>query len=288
MIDSADLVYSPEASATRYMYYQGVNDINIFVEDAGKEYEYETIFKRLLGDEYFISTIFAVGGKVKVEERFNEFGTESKENNEIKNIYVVDGDFDRYIYSEKMIVNPHFIYLKTYNIENYFLDEKSSIQFAKRHLKCLDNCVRENLDFINWKNTIIEQSSKLFLCYCFMKKFFPEEKTLSRSPYEFIDYKTGFERGDDSFEKYWKSILELDSQAQEKINIIKEIYIEINGEDYFNLICGKFLLESLYSHLSNIIGHKFNKEDFRWYLLCNFNVSELDYIKDRILSIMAS
>lgn len=57
MDDTNDLLYSTEASATRVLFYQGLNDINLFVEDAGMEYLYETIFKRLLGANYCISAI---------------------------------------------------------------------------------------------------------------------------------------------------------------------------------------------------------------------------------------
>ena len=165
MNNSEDLMYSSEASANRYLYYQELNDINIFVEDAGKEYEYETIFKRLFGNQYSISTIFAVGGKRNARIRYEEFGSESQGNPCVKNFYIVDGDFDRYIDPENLINDPCFIYLKTYNIENYFLDEEACIQFAKGRLRCLDRVASGKINFSFWRDTIVEQASKLFLCY---------------------------------------------------------------------------------------------------------------------------
>ena len=85
-----------------------------------KEYEYETIFARLFGEHYRISSIIAAGGKLGVKEAFQEFGEFDKNDSNKVNVFIVDGDFDRYIRSEEMIVNPHFIYLKYYNVENYF------------------------------------------------------------------------------------------------------------------------------------------------------------------------
>lgn len=286
MNNSDDLLYSSEASATRFLYYQDLNDINIFVEDTGKEYEYETIFKRILGERYKIKSIFSAGGKNGVREIYQEFGIVDSRNSKIKNFYIVDGDFDRYICPEEMIDNPHFLYLKTYNIENYFIDENACIQFAKGRIKCLDTIVKEKLNFSWWKNTVVEQSTKLFLAYCFIKKYYPQHETLSRPTGEFIDAKTGFERQDGAFDKFWNFVISLDSEAESEILSIKEKYIQINGEDFFNLICGKFLLDSLCWYIRNIIGAKFNHDDFRWHLINHFDISKLNYVKDAIIELM--
>ena len=55
MESTDDLRYSSEAVETEYLFFCDLNDINIFVEDEGKEFEYETIFKRLLGKKYKIT-----------------------------------------------------------------------------------------------------------------------------------------------------------------------------------------------------------------------------------------
>lgn len=275
-----DLTYSPEAASTRFLYYQGLNDINLFVEDENMEYKYETIFKRLLGDLYNIKTIFPLGGKPKVKEHFLEFGDET---DGIKNFYIVDGDFDRYIHQDKMINDVCFIYLETYNIENYFLDEDACVQFSKGHLKCLDKDAVNKVDFDNWKTRIVTESSKLFLCYCYMQKYHPSTQTLSRSPFLFINYKTGFER-EGAFQKYLEEeVLSLDANALDKIQEIDTIYKEKNGDNYFNLICGKFLLTSLCAYLRYIYREPFNNEEFVWHLINNFDISKLDYVKNIII-----
>lgn len=281
-MDSSDeLMYSSEASATRSLFYQGLNDINLFVEDAGLEYEYETIFKRLLKDKYCITAIFALGGKTNVKQKYAEFGSSM---GGIKNFYIVDGDFDRYIAPDEMINDQCFIYLRTYNIENYFVDQYACEQFAKSKLKCLDREVTVRVGFADWKERIVNEAKELFLYYCFIQKFNLGIPTLSRSEYLFIDQMNGFERADDSFEKFKNSVLEVVPDAEDKIVEIVTDYEAINGDDYSNFICGKFLLTSLYCHLRNIVNCKFRTEDFRWYLVNNFDISKLDYVKEALLA----
>ena len=279
-----DLKYSNEAVATEYLFFCDLNDINIFVEDEGKEYEYETIFKRMLKSKYRVNKILGVGGKVELKKCFEEFGLVNPYDSNIKNIYIADGEFDRYIYKDQMIYSPNFIYLQTYNIENYFIDKIASEKFAKGQLKCSDDEVELKVDYDNWKDKIVNQASKLFFYYCYMKKNYPEEKSVSRSPYLFLDSQNGFEKGG-AFDEYQKHVLYLNPNAIEEVEKIKESYYQLN-DDEFNIICGKFLFESLYCHIRKITKIKFRKDDFRWHLICNFNIKTLDYVKDKILFIM--
>ncbi len=281
MNDSSDLTYSKEAAISRVKFYQGFSDVNFFVEDMGKEYEYETILNRMLEGKVCPINVLGLGGKPNVIKHFHECGENT---GGVPNIYLVDGDFDRYTSPEEMIVASCFIYLKAYNIESYFIDEEACYQFAKGKLKCVDSRVREKVDYSNWRDKIVGQAKKLFLCYCFLKKHHPSQESVSRNAYLFLDQKTGFERNDGAYDNYWKSILSLDSDTQKKIDEIIKAYEYINGSDYYNLICGKFLLTSLYCHLVNAIGKSFLQEDLRWHLINNFEITSLDYVKEAILA----
>lgn len=282
--NTEDLRYTTEASKTRALLYQGLNDINVFVEDANCEYLYETILKRLLKDQYKISAIFGVGGKAAVIESYAEFG---KKNNGTKCFYIVDGDFDRYICPEEMVLDDCFIYLKAYNIENYFIDENACISFIKGRLKLKDDTVKSKLAFLDWKNTIVEQASKLFLCYCSIQKYFPSVPTLSRGPYVFIDQKTGYERTDGAFELIREEFSNIDTNLKQHIDTIDRAYKQENGSDYYNLICGKFLLTSLECYLRTITKERINNNDFRWHLVNNFDVEKLAFIRQAIIQIAA-
>ena len=286
MENTDDLLYSSEAKTTEYLFFCDLNDINIFVEDEGKEFEYETIFKRLLGKKYRIVKILGVGGKVELKKSFNEFGVNNTENPQIKNIYLADGDFDWYICQDEMIDSPNFIYLESYKIENYFIDKKACEKFSKGQLKCSDKEVEIRVDFDNWKNRIISQASRLFYYYCYVKKEYPQEKSVSRSPYLFIDSKDGYEKAG-AFEEYQKQVLSLNGDAESEIEKIKNCYHRKHNDE-FNLICGKFLFESLYCHIRDITKIKFRKDDFRWHLICNFDIKKLEYVKDKILAVMSA
>lgn len=279
MSDFGDLVFSDDAAITRVLFFQGKNDINFFFEDTNKEWMYETILKRLFGESIKFETVFCVGGKSKVEEAYHLYGEEVERT---KNYYIVDGDFDRYIYSDQMIENSCFIYLKTYNIESYFVDKHACSIFAKGRLKCKDSIVEEKIQFDDWKEKIIEQAQKLFFVYCYIKKHQPTIKNVDRGAYYFIDNKTGFERTG-VYESLIDEIKVNDEDIYTKLSAIKEKYEEINGENYFNLICGKFLLASLNSYLYNIIPGNINKNDFEWILINNFDISKLNYIKEAII-----
>lgn len=279
-----DLEYTSNARLTEHLFFSDVNDINIFVEDKGQEYLYENIFKRLMGNEYRIGKIFGVGGKEALKKCFDELESITQGATQSKNIYVADGDFDRYIYAEKMISSDNFIYLETYNIENYYIDKNASENYAKGHLKMLDNQVEEKVGFNNWKDKIVKQASELFFYYCYVKKNHPTEKTVSRSAYCFINNKDGLEKKD-AFEQYKKEVLSLNPNADKEVENIKNVYHKFYKDD-FNIICGKFLFESLYCHMKSIVNGGVNKNDFKWSLICNFDIGKLEYIKKKILCYM--
>ena len=62
------LSYSDAGLRNRSIFYR--QDINIYVEDTGKEYVYEEIFKRLLKNDYRIETILPLGGKTNVLKEY--------------------------------------------------------------------------------------------------------------------------------------------------------------------------------------------------------------------------
>ena len=144
-----DLMYSDDANAARYFFLRTTNDINFFVEDKDKEYEYEEIFDRMFEGKYRINSIFGVGGKEQLKDRFHEFGVCDPESNAI-NIYLADGDFDILLTPSAMIHNQNFIYLKAYNIETYYIDENAIIEYLRGVLKLRKKEVKTLLNFESW------------------------------------------------------------------------------------------------------------------------------------------
>ena len=277
------LYYSLSSLYPRAIMLESSTKINVYVEDANKEYEYETILKRLLGEYYqYIGQIVGLGGKQLVKKFYRENGTTTKDR---LNFYIVDGDFDRYIDKENMIIDDCFIYLKSYNIENYFIDEKACEEFAKGRLKCLDSEVHQRIKFAEWKNSLVDEIYPLFLYFSLSQQEHLGEPTLSQKPAKFVDFITGSRVRTDEIENYKEHISTLVVDAETKIAFIKEKYECVNGNEYFNLICGKFLLKCLYAYITPIIGD-FRHNDFRNHLIGSFDIKKLEYVRYVIINII--
>ena len=275
------LRFSQEANDIKFLFYYGLNDFNLFVEDTNNEYLYETLIYRLLeGYEYKLKDIFPLHGKHGVIKHFMQYGAEQ---DGIKNFYIVDGDFDRYIKSEDMINDKCFLYLRAYNIENYFIDEEACLKFVKGKLRCRDSEVKEKFNFKFWRNNITNQAKGLFLCYCCIQKYNPSIDNISRGPYKFIDADTGFEK-ESAFNDYYNQILEIDPQIGIHMSEIASIYEQTYGTDFFYFICGKFLFTSLKCYIRSIIKMPIRDEDFKWFLVNSFDINKLDYVRNALIS----
>ena len=282
-MDTEDLQFSLEATIASIKFYEDINQIHLIVEDKGKESEYETIFKRLLKEQYNIEKIFAVGGKLNVKKCYEELKNEKS----LYVIFLVDGDFDRYKDPRGMINDKRFIYLETYNIESYFIDENACSMFVKSRTHLLDEDVEHKLRFKEWYSKIIGQAKDLFFIYCYLQIYNPQIPTIENGPYFFIDQKTGFKKEDTTFEQYKYSIYAQDRNAQYRINEIISIYKQLHGNDYSYLICGKFLFCSLKNYIYNILkkysnNYSISDNEFRWYLIYNFETEKLSYVRDSI------
>lgn len=280
-MDFDDLQFSSSALLSRISFFDGLNDINLFVEDADSQYIYETIFKRLLGEKYNIQSIFPCGGKSAVKEMFLERGGNTEG---IKNVYIVDGDFDKLLFPEEMIDDPQFVYLKMYNIESYLINEPGLCNLVKSKLKCLDTEACEKLEFPQWYYRIVDEAKELFLCYCYIQKFKIGIPNVNRSHYEFIDDHTGFKRTDGAFEQYQQNLYSAYPNAKSEIDVIRRDFKHLYGEHYEVLICGKFLLSSLHAYLHRITSKSIMNDDLLWCLVNSFDVDKLDYIKEVCLA----
>ncbi|MEI4337309.1 hypothetical protein [Streptococcus suis] len=150
--------YSGVRNKQRFL--ANANDFNLYVEDAGYEYWYKKIFKRM---GFRLESVVASGDKCKVVEDYKKYG---KITNGKLNFYITDGDFWRYNSSEKMIKDNSFIYLETYNVESYFIDKSYCIQFLEGRLHTDEEGVIERgFEFEKWKQCIIEESAQQFFMY---------------------------------------------------------------------------------------------------------------------------
>ena len=290
MQEYGDFIYSDDANAARYLFLRATNDINFFVEDKDKEYEYEEIFDRMFKGRYRINSIFGVGGKQQLKDRFREFGVCDPESNAI-NIYLADGDFDIILTPSAMIHNQNFIYLKAYNIETYYIDENAIIEYLRGVLKLRKKEVKTLLNFKSWYDKIVEQLSLIFLTHCFVQKHCQGIVNVQKGPGFFIDEKSRFER-EGSHDKYINEIIEKSGNTLEQITLltdeIKNMYIEIYGNDFLYLLCGKYLLFSLYHYILGILDKKnLDSRLLKWDLIRHFDINKLNYLKESVQELIS-
>lgn len=283
--DRGGLDFSPEALLVRSDFYDGHNEINLYVEDAGSQYLYEEVFKRLLGSDYNIKTIFPQGGKHNVIKAYREKG---RSTDGIRNVYVVDGDFDRLICPEQMVNDSQFVYLHMYDIESCLIGEAGVCSIAKGKLKCIDEEVREKVRYSEWRARIVDEAKELFLCYCYIQKEALGIPNVNRNDYEFLDQKTGFQRTDGSFERFQSELFESYPDAMEGVEVLRREFLHLYGQCFERLICGKFLLTSLHDYLYTVVEYSIPKDDILFQLARSFDVRELAYIREACEAVTVS
>lgn len=284
MKNEFDLNYSDEALISRVLYLISSTELNIFVEDTGKEYEYEEIFERLLLDEIHINLIFPTGGKSKLEEAYTLFG---KSDEYGKCFFIADGDFD--IALEKERINaPNFIYLKRYNIESYLLDKSGVIRFMRPKLKKTISETEELIEYENWERKITPYFKSVFALH-FLVQFnkIYQLENVGRKAGFFINDKGlpnefNFKRYLNEIEKY---IPNANSNIFNTISSLENIY----GTESSCFICGKYFLESLSRYLSSKLKKKkIGYEELKSFLISNFDIKSIEYVRDKLYAYIIS
>ena len=272
-----DLTYSKDALLSRVLFLASKTELNIFVEDADKEYEYEEIFERLLPKGIKINCIFPTGGKKELEVAFSLFGSNIDYG---KCFFIADGDFD-IILGKRMIVADNFIYLKRYNIESYFLHKNTILKYMRPKLKRTIKETAEIIQYDNWLNIVTPYFKKLFSLHCVVQKYHPETINVARGAEQFLD-KDGFPN-EISYERYKDEISEFVSNIDVEINTMLASLEATYGSDSSNYVCGKCFISSLKSMLNSKIKKKMNCDELKAVLLSGFDITSLSYVKDKLI-----
>jgi hypothetical protein len=157
-----------------YKLFDDYNDIHLFVEDAGFENLYISLFNK---------------HGVRLENVFSKNGKESivraaKACKDTKCVYLVDRDWDDFL--NKLLPLKNLVYLDRYSIENYLVDYDSLVGIiVSENPKCNIDAVFKRRDF---DNIIVDVSSKLkslFECFLSMQLEEDKQKGCSIKPSEF-------------------------------------------------------------------------------------------------------
>lgn len=274
------LFYSEEGLLNRVLFYSDYNEINIFVEDENKEFIYEQIFQRMFNNEVKMVKVFPMKGKPGVEKAFQEYGCEHEGK---PAFYLVDGDFDL-VMSKKRIENANYIYLEKYNIESYYIDRKAVIKFMAGKMKKIQKVVEETVKFPEWENMIYNPMKELFINYMIAQDVFPSEKNVGISCYSYFNSDGYVNKV--KIEEYVNQLKNRIPNYEEKYNTYSSNFETILGGDVTRLVCGKYLLASLSMYLRKIPNVKFGQDDFIYFLATSFDITTLNFVKDRIVNII--
>ena len=277
-----DLNYSEDALLTRVIFLASQNDLNIFVEDNNKEFEYEEIFERLLPDEFKINCIFPTGGKPFLEEAFNLFGTSQEYG---KTFFIADGDFDIAL-GKPMIVADNFLYLNRYNIESYLLHKETIIRYMRPKMRKTLSETENILKYDGWISAVSPFFKKLFSLHFVVQKFCPTIENVNKGHARFLEA-NGLPR-ESEYTKYKAEIADIVPDLETKIEDATTLLESIYGRECVNFVCGKYFIGSLKSYLNQFANKKMNEDEVKAVLISGFDISELKYVSDKLFSYMLS
>lgn len=281
-----ELDYSYDGLINRDLFYQSLNTINIYVEDRDKEYEYETIFGRLLGESIKIETIFGVGGK---NELINAYNVKCKDSSNAKNIFIADLDFDC-ILNKEMIEDKNFVYLDQYCIENYLIDKFAVKKFMKGRVKKTLEEVENIIKYDDWFNRTTNDLYELFILFMIIQSKDIRMKNVNKSEHRYLK-NTKDESWQLDQSKYDEYYSEIKEELPNINQLIQEMDYRVNKElklDKHTVISGKNYIASLKKYLSKFSKRPIGNDDFKTILLDNFDIKKLDFIKTKIEFILDS
>lgn len=276
------LFYSESALLNRVLFYSDYNDINIFVEDEYKEFIYESIFQRMFDYKIRINKILPMKGKPGVEKAFQEYGCSYDGK---PAIYLVDGDFDL-VMGKEMINSPNYIYLEKYNIESYYIDEKAVLKYMAGKMKTTQKNVSEKIEYSEWEDMIYAAMKELFINYMVAQDVFPKEKNVGLPAHSYF-YKNGYVNID-KIEEYINGLKCRLPDYDAMYDLYERKFETILSGDTTRLVCGKYLLASLSNYLRAKASVTFKEDDFVYFLASFFDIKTLDFVKNRILSIIST
>lgn len=278
MSDLDELKYSYDAMLNRYYLCKGMYDISFFVEDTGKEYEYEEILERLLPNDKK-RKIFPLNGKINLEKAFTIINDDTD-----KVFFIADGDFDLLL-GRKRVEADNFIYLKRYNIESYLLYKPTITMYMRPRLKRVKSDTEQIVDYDKWEQSVIPFFKKVFAIHLIVQKNKVEMKNVSRGAKYFINEDGS--PNEDNLNNYLNEVSMVFPDAKGLIPGQLAEFEDTYGEENGCFICGKYLIESLSRYLNTKpVIKKQNYDNLKSFLISNFDISQLDYVKEKIMSYM--
>jgi hypothetical protein len=166
---------SVQAKAAKSVFFEDVNDIDIYIEDTAFGYPklFTVLFSRLLNDKYRVNKVFPLGGRIAVVEQHNEHSSDRP------SLYIIDGDL--FLLTGDAVNNQSGLYkFPYYCVENILCDQDAilTIMDEEEPVKSLDDL--EGL--FNYQEWLLNNEDKLFSLfveYAISMTLNPQEQTVA-------------------------------------------------------------------------------------------------------------
>lgn len=176
--------WSTKAKRAVAFFFRSWNDIDVYVEDTSLStiQIYNEILVRLSNDKFRVERVFPLGGKRNVIESCENHDSSTGR----PSLYVIDGDLNLLCEDSNPTGLKRLYIHERYCIENFLIDENSSIETLYEENGTLSRDDIKNLiKFDNYRDDI-ECFLELFIIFGAMRKFFPGIKNVSLGLKSFI------------------------------------------------------------------------------------------------------
>lgn len=273
-------------SAKRAMpvFYQELNDINIFIEDTAIGYDriYQNILEKLLYD-FKIKKIFPIGSRKQVLSKARE------DIKKLDSLFIVDGDL-YLLGGESEDIPDNVVVLERYCIENYLTDEKAISEIIAEEITSFSE--KNDGDFIGFEllmKSLRANLEELFVLFTICHSLETGIKNVS------YGYNCIVKNGDGDIDNEKIAILKekIYSQLSDKLSLpyldykIKEINERIDRSICFAMkyVSAKdFTLPILFIKIRNSIPNKINNTSLKMRISRKLDTNSMDIIKTKLLN----
>lgn len=175
---------SPDASYAKAVFFEHLNDVDIFIEDTSETTKkvMSVLLGRVLGGNIRLSKIFPLGGCKEVID----VCVRDQERQGRKRVFIVDGDFSCWGCFSYRSLKRLFV-LPRYCIENFLVDEAAICSVLSDEIVGMDaDEIVQEFSFTRWCDENLESLVALFKAYAVARCLLPSIPTVSRAVRTFV------------------------------------------------------------------------------------------------------
>ena len=160
------------SNAIRYLF-RPLQNIEVFVEDAGDEVFYRELLKRIAPKGVTVARVFGAGGRGEVIDKASRHYE-----GDPPAFYLIDGDLE-WVRGDDPPACPRLHRLNAYCIENLIIDPRAIISILAEEEAITEEEASARLGFEIWQREITDPLADLFVEFALLSLFAPFERTTS-------------------------------------------------------------------------------------------------------------